>query len=234
MTRGGLTRRRVLASLGAAGLASVGGLALATKDAVVVAQTMDVQSDFDLQADWRETYNGMAIEDTTDSSISETTEGPIISLRDVYPGDNGVLSFELSEVSENEISVEPELGLSVTDRPENGHTEPEEEAGDTTAPGELQEYLQVALWYDSGIGNIDLFGGQNGVQDIGEGLIDPDAEGTLAEVADAINGVSLGCLAPGESVTVSFGWAFESDQENINVTQGDGVDFDFDFTVQQC
>ncbi|MEF8887945.1 MAG: hypothetical protein V5A30_09075, partial [Haloarculaceae archaeon] len=82
------------------------------------------------------------------------------------------------------------------------------------------------LWYDEGLANFEELGGDNATQDMAESLITGDAEGTLAEVADAVDGISLGELSPGDDVTVSFRWEFTDDQ-NVGVTQTDSVDFAF-------
>ncbi len=235
-----LTRRRLLSGLGASGVASLAGFGLLTDGAKGFTNTTTIQS-FDgvtLTADWRETYNGTVLEDTTDG-LTET--GAVLSLQDVMPGDNGVLSVRLSLESTSEDDnpdVDPRLTLSLTETAENGLSEPESVVGDDTPDtGELQEFLQTAVWYDGGLANIDVFGANNGVQDFGEGLVADGAEGTLAEVADAVDNVSLtpgGCLSVGERVTISLGWSFESDATGINEAQGDSVVFDCLVTAEQC
>jgi hypothetical protein len=134
--------------------------------------------------------------------------------------------------------VDPRLSITLTETAENGYTEPEQVVGDSSPNrGELQDFLDAALWYDTGLANIDAFGADNGVRDIGEALVHEDADGTLATVAGAVDDVSLvpgGCLGADETVTVSFGWAFDADAAGINAAQGDSVTLDFVFDGHPC
>lgn len=237
-----ITRRDVLAGVGTTGLAAVAGLGVGTRNTLAYTTTaqMDTGDGFVLDADWRETYNGDVLEDTR-ASQSETG-GAVISLGDVMPGDTGTFSFRLSvepTTEGDDVSVEPQLTLNLTETSENGINEPERKAGDDSEnTGELQDYLDVKLWYDEGLANYDIFGGDNATQDVDEPLITDDdgAEGTLAEVASAIDGVPLdrkGCLGTDETLTVTFGWEFAEDGTE-NVAQGDGVSFDFELYGELC
>ncbi len=216
----------MLTSVGATGLASVGVLGFTTEGSVryTVTESVDVDGGT-LEVDWRETYNGEVQEDTR----SSTEDGAVIRLGNVLPGDVGTVSFRLRNPDSASSTVEPQLTLDLLGTAENEVIEPEEDAGDTSdgpEEGELQDFLNTKLWYDEGLANFEELGGDNATQDMAESLITGDAEGTLAEVADAVDGISLGELSPGDDVTVSFRWEFTDDQ-NVGVTQTDSVDFAF-------
>lgn len=234
-----LTRRRVLATVGALG-AAVGGAGLITKPSLTYADTTTIKIESGtLEVEWRETYRRdgerEVLEDTRSGEF--TSEGAVISLGNVLPGDAGTLSFRLTNVSDREVN--PQLSLDLESAAENGINEPEAKAGDTSTdadpqgedfPGELQNELQTAVWKDTGILGIDGFGADNASQEIGEPAI---ADGTLEEVASSVNGRSLGPLsaAPnGGQVSVAFRWAF-TDTADVNIAQGDSVTFAFDLTT---
>jgi hypothetical protein len=237
-----ITRRDVLAGIGATGLAALGALGVGTGDALVYTASAQMGSGdgFTLNADWRETYNGQVLEDTR---ANVSSDGAVISLNNVLPGDSGTFSFRFEVVPDSESdspSVEPRLSLNLTETAENGINEPEEKAGDGSPnTGELQDYVDVKLWYDEGLANYPVLGGGNATQDLGESLITDDdgAEGTLAEVSDAVDDVPLdrnGCLNTDETLTVTFGWEFPSGDGSENVVQGDSVTFDLEVYAVEC
>ena len=225
-----VSRRQLLTAGGATGLAAFGGVGILTRGSRAYTDTSVVQEGrVELEADWRETYNGDVLEDTRASEFE--TGGALISLGDVMPGDVGTVSVRLRNVSE--VTAEPRFSLELTGTAENGVIEPERKAGDDGGNGELQEFLQTKLWYDGGLGGIGVLGGDNAVQDAGEGLLTEDAEGSLAAVAPAIESVSLATLGPGDSVTVSFRWSFDADAaaRPVEVAAGDSVTFAFDISA---
>mgnify|MGYP000147401827 CR=1 FL=1 len=235
-----LTRRRLLAGAGAAGLASVTGLSLLTDDALgyTHSATITGASEVSLQSDWRATHNGRVVSKSGDG-VETTDDGATATVQNVLPGDTGTLSFQVTPESEDgeAPNVQPELTLELTETAENGLTEPERKAGDDDRDeGELQDYLEVEVWYDTGIMGVEAFGGDNGTQDPREGLVDPEAEGTLAEVADALDDIAIGgCLGEGEDpLAVTMRWEFPDEQEDQNVTQGDSVEFDVVLVPEQC
>jgi len=203
-----------------------------TRGSVPYTKTVPVEGG-DLEVDWRETYNGEVLEDTRSES-TYTEDGAVVSLGNVLPGDVGTVSFRLRNPDDDDTSttVTPELSLDLLGTAENGVVDPEREAGDTTDgadEGELQDYLETKIWYDEGLATFDVLGGDNATQDAGESLVTSDAEGTLAEVAGAVDAVSLGELSPGDEVTVAFRWEFDSDadSQDVDVTQTDSVSFAF-------
>ena len=233
-----ITRRDVLAGIGATGLATVAGLGVGTGDAVVYPVSAQAESNgFELEVDWRETYNGEVLEDTRASDW--TASGPVISLGNVVPGDSGTLGFRIGVADGQETSIEPRIGVDLTSS-ENGVNEPERKAGDTPGDddGELEDVIEAQFWEDEGFLDQEMFGGDNAERD-GEPLIADGATGTLDDVASALptdEPVSLGCLDGDETVTVAFAWEFprELDDGDINITQGDGVTFDLQITAVQC
>lgn len=232
MDKSSLTRRKMLSTVGATGLASVGVLGFMTRGSVRYTKTVPVEGS-SLEVDWRETYNGEVLENTrTESRFMMKGEGAVIDLEDVLPGDVGTVSFRLRNPEDADSTLEPKLALVLTETAEKERVDPEDEAGDdSTGEGELQDFIDTKLWYDEGLMNFDVFGGDNATYD-GEELIADDAEGTLADVADEpdeVEYVSLGELGPSETVTVSFRWEFDSDADpqDVDVTQTDSVGFAF-------
>ena len=238
MTDFDINRRRLLGMLGGTGVAAYLGLGYATGDSVrYTYASSQICDGYTLDAEWRETYtrNGETtlLEDTTpDGSGSESdADAGIVQLNDILPGDRGTVSFDLTaDRTDTDASdtVSPTLGLDITDRAENGLTDPEAEAGDTTETvGELQEYLQITIWENTGILGVDALGADNLSQEITEPTI---AEGTFAEVAGSLNDETLGTIdatADDDSVSVTLRWEF-TDDANINVTQTDSVTFALD------
>jgi len=251
-----MKRRRVLTALGATGAAAFAGLGFATDGPVryTMASTEMDCDDFTLEADWRETYDQgdgpILLENTTqgDGQEDKSAEDPsVINLGDVLPEDSGVFSFRLElDTDSNDVSVTPELTLVLEEVAENRRNEPEREAGDADDDqGELQDFIDVAAWEDTGLMDIDAFGANNGEQNFGEGLLvnddNEEAEGTLRQVATCpgldldpdcggiLDRVTLGELdGDGATTTVSFGWEFDSENGPENIAQTDSVRFTFD------
>ncbi|MFW5920124.1 MAG: hypothetical protein ACOCSF_08070 [Halanaeroarchaeum sp.] len=233
MTHSSISRRRLLAAVSGSAVASVAGLALSTGRGRAYTNTMPLQTETveGLVVDWRETYNGTTLEDTTTTAMPAPS-GPAISLGNVLPGDAGSLSVRLrietaGSGGDEAAAVEPRLSLS-----SDAESSP------------LLEFVDVTVFYDTGLLDIDALGSDNAERDPGEGLVHPGASGTFAEVADALEeGVTLDasphtpgadCLGSDGSVTVTFGWSFPPDQVGINDAQGETIEFDLEFDVAQC
>lgn len=235
-----LTRRKLLVGLGAVGVSTAGGLAIATEPSRALDNTTTDGDGLVLR--WAATRNG----DDDPGSVTGTGSTFSYSVSNLLPGDSGTLTVELSLTDGTPDSV-PRFTFDLTGTDENGLTDPEREAGDNTAnEGELQNYVDVKIFYDTGGLGVDMWGATNGEQDLGEGLIDPDAEGTLKEVAEALpdsgeEGVVLDAdpttsetdpLTDDNSVAVSFGWVFAGSGD-INETQTDSVAFDLNFYAEE-
>ncbi|MFC5366803.1 hypothetical protein [Salinirubrum litoreum] len=222
-----------------------------------------------LKIAWYQTYNDRPL----DSPVDEQTEdafgdqavyvadvtGPVVRVPDAMPGDAGSLGIGL--LAENApanvwfaVRAVPADGSDdpITGFTENQIREPEATAGDTTETlGELQNYLDFDLWYDTGVlGNGAGFTGAcNGTRDVGEQTI---AEGRLFETDDSgaflhpdyqslSEGIRLddetlvggnGCLAPNQPRCLGLDWQFAADAPNV--AQTDAVQFEFVFALTEC
>lgn len=246
MSGEGLSRRRVLTGLTGVGALAAGGLSALPEESVTFTRATYTEG---LRLDWRETYNGAVLEGTTESTPQPSPGRTVVSLSDVMPGDSGTLSVRVRLAAEGEdAAVAPELALELVATAENGRNDPERVAGDDTpGTGELQQYLETAVWYDEGALSVDALGAENADRDAGEALVADGAEGPLPEVAAVLadgvvldaspaSGGSSDCLEAGESVTVTVGWTFDPDAgaAPVNVAQGDSVEFDLRVSATQC
>ncbi|QSG11733.1 M73 family secreted endopeptidase [Halapricum desulfuricans] len=236
-----LTRRKLLLGLGALGVSTAGGFAIVTEPARALDHTTTDGNG--LVLDWAATRNG----GDDSGSVTDTGSTFSYSALNLMPGDSGTLTVEMS-LTDGTADSFPQFAFELTRTDENDLTDPEREAGDDTPDeGELQNYLDVKIFYDTGTLGVDMWGATNGEQDLGEGLIDPDAEGTLAEVADAlpdkddVEWLTLDAepttsgadpLTDNNTVAVSFGWVFARSGA-INATQTDSVSFDLNFYVAE-
>lgn len=230
------SRRQILTALGGTGLATFTGFAFATGDSIRYTQSSSHRCpDYTLDAEWRETYTSdggtSLFEDTTDpGSGSEADDPAIIHIDNILPGDRGTVSFKLTadkETSGADDDVTPTLGLNLDETAENGISDAEDEAGDTSAnTGELQEKLKIKIWNNGGFLGVDMLGADDLDQDLGEPTI---IEGTLAEVATNLNAEDLGTIdsTTDESISVTLRWEFP-DSSDVNVTQTDSVTFTLD------
>ncbi|GAA0506246.1 hypothetical protein SAMN04488066_101145 [Halorubrum aquaticum] len=236
MTNAPISRRRLLAGLTGGSAAALAGVALSTGRSRAYTDTMPLRTEAieGLVLDWRETYNGTVLEDSTAGTATPTPSGSAIALGNVLPGDAGSLSVRLRIETDGSggsdaPAVEPELTFSLTD------------GAESTA---IREFLDVAVWYDTGLLDVDALGSDNADRDPGERLVHPDASGTFGEVAEALgDGVVLdaspntpgaSCLGADGAVTVTFGWAFPPNREGINAAQGETIEFDLEFDVTEC
>jgi len=189
-----------------------------------------------IQVEWKEWYNGQV--------VTGTEETPQISFGDVKPGDAGKLAIGLTTRSREDtepppLAIEMRLRALPESGAENGRTEPEIQAGDTTPNhGELQEYVDLDLWFDSGtvIADQSLYGRcdgiENGGPDLDEGTlaaltVDPQSDTwpyTLPPDGD--------CLDPSESLCLAFEWAIAESVGNI--IQGDSAAFAIEFRTVPC
>jgi predicted ribosomally synthesized peptide with SipW-like signal peptide len=154
---------------------------------------------------------------------------------DVKPGDRGV----------NVISLHPDSNpawvcLSTADEKdiENSNIEPEQSAGDTSAPaGELSPYLKVFAWWDTDA---------DGFYDAGENQIGSTDFGTLGTLALADAGTIGGALPGGQVSNLGLYWCagdlaapiagsvFSCDGEGMgNVAQTDSYTTDMVFYAIQ-
>ena len=149
---------------------------------------------------------------TTPGDDPVTASIPPVSVENVEPGDGGTVDLSLT------LSGSPArlwVRGDVTAVDEGGTTEAERSAGDTGEPGELQDHVQVQVWYDDD---------GDGTADAGEPVV---YEGTLAGLGAAGDDdgwipLTATCAAPGTHVA-TLRWTLPSDAPNT--VQTDGVSF---------
>ncbi|MFB6123960.1 MAG: hypothetical protein ABEJ78_10940 [Haloferacaceae archaeon] len=184
---------------------------------------------------------------------------PVVDLPNVHPGDRGTVVLGL--LAEN-AEARVWLRLTAAEFRENRRTEPEAVDGDATGDvfatdgslvdggGELQEHVDVRLWYDTGILDTGMAVGCNGVYDpvveslvaLPETSVRPRADGTLADLsANAAlgEGVALdfgllddGCLPVGRERCLGVAWRVDADVGNL--IQTDSATFALEFAVTTC
>lgn len=125
---------------------------------------------------------------------------PPVSLTDVSPGDGGVVDLALSLSGS---SARLWVRGDATDFDEGDVLEAERTDGDDGSPGELQEYVQVRLWYDAD---------GDGDEGTGDRVI---YEGPLAGLGavSAWTPLTDFCVGPGTH-TVRFRWDLPADAPN--------------------
>jgi len=257
-----LTRRKLLAAIGGVGLLAAGPRvvgALGGDPAFTRYTYAQSASDGpDLRVAWYERYNGTVLEESnrfsaaaplTNSSDSFNASGdagrfvdltgpdavdagPVFSIPNAHPGDEGLLLIGLRA---EDADARVWLGVDAYTFAENSLVEPERAANDTDETGELQDYVDVELWYDTG--RLGL-GGCNGRRDVTEEAV--VAGGTLAEVGDALAGgiplefglVDDACIAAGTQRCLALRWHL--DPVVSNVVQSDSVRLDIAFAATAC
>jgi hypothetical protein len=253
-----VTRRELLAGIGL-GTLGVGGVTLGRGRPRFAYYTYAADGDLDdrrVRVAWYERYNGAFQEthdgttdpgfedaldpDTPPAYLEEATlvtdvAGPVLSVGNVLPGDEGSLVVSLEVVDDGDFIPEPlDIWLQARLRAdvEGDVGEPELTAGDTSATdGELDDEVVVELWRDGA-----PLGSCNGRTDFTERLERPivarsplrDAFGTGSEVGAADGQRVLGSVEPGESRCLALAWTF-LESTATNRSQGDSVAFDLVF-----
>jgi hypothetical protein len=253
-----ITRRELLAGIGAGAL-GFGGLSLVEGSPEFHYYTYAADGDVDdrrVRVAWYERYNGAFQEthngttdpgfdsaldpDTAPAYIEEATyvtdvAGPVLTLGNTLPGDEGTLVVGLEVVDDDDFIAEPLdiwLQARLTGDSENGINGPELAASDTTATdGELDDEVYVELWRDGA-----PLGSCNGEKDFLESLESPIvarspmsvAFGPTSDVGDDDGQRILSSIDPGQSRCVALAWAFPQETAT-NRSQGDSVTFEFVF-----
>lgn len=263
MTHSSLSRRELLAGIGAVGLLAAGPrVASALRGEppftrYTYAQTTDGGPD--LRVAWVERYNGVLLEEsnalTGGAPLQNTSEsfnesggagrfvdrtgpdavgaGPVVSIPNAHPGDEGLLLVGLRA---EDADARVWLSVTASEFAENTLVEPEVVDGDVPGPeGELQDHVEVELWYDTGRLGI---GACNGVRDPTEEAVVP--AGTLAEVgASLADGTPLdfglverACIPAGSQRCLAFRWRI--DPTVTNVVQSDSARLDVAIAATAC
>lgn len=209
-----------------------------------------------LQVDWKEWYNGEVVEAQDAATRRDDDDPGVLTLPNIMPGDRGRVTVGLSTATDGGTPPAMEILFRIREPPgtrlENGRNEPEEKAGDTTDDtGELQELIDLDVWYDTGVkvaGN-PIYGFCDAEENPGDTTF---LSGSLAELsvvgdrasldndtwhtleANASNPVDSGqCLQSDEGLCLTIEWTFTSD-ENVNRVQGDSVSPVIEFGAIQC
>lgn len=145
-----LTRRKALAGLGGIGAgAALGGTGtMAFLNDSESASAGMTAGELDIQLDWRTVYNGEERSNQESPVDTNDENQPILTLDDVKPGDDGCIVISIHNET-NPAWIWHQMRLS--NRDDNGLTDPEAEAGDTTGgdgEGELQDHLEIRAFYD--------------------------------------------------------------------------------------
>jgi hypothetical protein len=253
-----LTRRQLLAGLGTGALGMTGA-ALTRERPQYTHYTYASDGDLDdrrVRVAWYERYNGVALESQAgaagpvlaealdpdsdpayvdDPAEATSVDGPVVTVGNVLPGDEGTLVVSLEAVDDGGFIAEPLdvwLRGSVTADAEGGLNEAEAAAGDRSPDdGELDERVTVELWRDG-----SPLGSCNGRREFDEHLEAPvvpraplqTAFGPDSDVGDADGQRVLTGLAPGSARCFALAWAMP-DTADVNVVQGDSVAFELAF-----
>jgi hypothetical protein len=263
MTHGSpLSRRKLLAGIGVAGLLAAGPrLASAVNGEppftrYTYAQTAGQGPN--LRVAWYERYNGTLseesnrfaggtpLENTSDAfnasgdsgrfvdvtGTDAVDAGPVLSIPNAQPGDEGLLLVGLRAED-----ADARAWLRVTSTfDENGIVEPERTDGDSSLDrSELQDYVDVELWYDTGRFGV---GGCNGLRDVTEEAV--VSAGTLDAVTGALaDGVLLDfglvddvCIPEDSQRCLALRWRIDAGVDNV--IQSDSARLDVEFVVTAC
>jgi hypothetical protein len=151
------TRRKVLAALGTIGVVSVGaGLGSGANFSDVEGLAGGTDGGLmDLRIDYRTEFEGAVREvpsdrddlDCTSRGLVDGDAAPVFDLDAIDPGDSGRAEFCL-HVCDNRAYLW--LQACLLETAENGQSYPEALVDDTsgTNQGELQDYVEVEIWYD--------------------------------------------------------------------------------------
>ena len=156
-----------------------------------------------------------------------------ISISDLKPGDSGNAA-DWTVTNTGSITGFLSISISSITNNENGLTDPEQEAGDTTSnEGELGSYLKVSIWLDMD---------QDGAWDSGDIALKSDGsivtyEESQEKPYDYLNsygGKSWGItsMASGDAFDFMVDYEFPP-ADNDDTTQSDSAVFDITFSLEQ-
>ncbi|TYT63835.1 hypothetical protein [Natrialba swarupiae] len=244
-----ITRRRLLASTGTAGIAVLAGLsfrpATVSGDTPPYTDTTYAQTDVDglsLRVAWHSTYNDRTVSASLDSSDGRTVPGhtePNETGQDPSDGftDGGNAETHGPLIAASNVlpgdSGTIAIGLFAERMDARVRLIP-------TVSGRLSEIVDIALWYDTGLFGI---GGCRGSETIPD---DPAFESTLAAFGEtygqAIDGTTgdglalrngvRSCLPEGERLCLGFAWKI--DESVGNEWQGESLEFGLAFAAESC
>ena len=212
--------------IGVVGAFATGSTMALFNDTEVSEDNVFAAGELDLQIDHNETYNGEYLEDSSFPLMDNPNA--FFNLDDVKPGDTGnsTISIHL-ENNPGYIWMQ----LNQTSDLENDCTEPEAEVDTSCADpgeglGELDDELQMTLWYDDG----------DGVKQPSETII---ANGTASAVLNSPVALDSDLTDSGQtpfdpSNTRYIGVEWNLPSETGNVVQSDSFSFDAVFFTEQA
>ncbi|MFC7173670.1 hypothetical protein ACFQL0_10580 [Haloplanus litoreus] len=264
MTHGSsLSRRRLLTAIGGVGLLAaaprVAGRLREDPSFTRYTHAQSADGGPNLRVAWYERYNGTVLEESnrfgdraplTNSSaaFNDSAEagafvdvtgpdavpaGPVLDIPNAHPGDEGLLLIGLRA---EDADARAWLQVTASEFAENSLVEPERTDGDTSVDdGELQDYVDVELWYDTGRLGV---GGCNGRRDFTEEAV--IGSGTLATVGGDLDAgvlldfgiVEAACIPAGAQRCLAIRWTI--DPSVNNVIQSDSARLDIAFAVTAC
>lgn len=132
---------------------------------------------------------------------------------DMIPGDTGTGYFRL-ESSQDAWAC---LAADVTGEDENNRLAQEENAGDSTPNiGELQDYMEIAIWEANGTANADGLVGPNETETLRVMTLEEFANGNYYAIQDSASGDNP--LLAGQEVDHEFAYCFGKFERNNNGT----------------
>ena len=212
------TRRAVLAGAAGTGALATG---LSFRSLTNGGPTLEhrityAAGDVDLLLEWTTTANGVVVR--SGETPADGDGFPVVTLRDVQPGDTGSLSLRVSLADGAAGPARVFASAEGVTYAENGVGEPEAKTGDSGPVGELQTAISASL-VESRTGRTV-------------------AAGTLADVLDALSAtVRLDpagepCFDGSDWVRLELDWALDSTE--TNALQSDEVSFDLAFRSESC
>lgn len=208
------------------------------------------QDQHGLRVAWWESYNGRVVETQGDGSETDATRvlddgsdptfvseatGPVVSVGNVLPGDEGVVGvgIEADVPGNEEVAVWFRTRLVSTS--ENGINEPEskhpdENPDDPDDGGEMDDLTEVTVWENAGLAGLGANDGR--IVPVVENVV---GEGSLREVfaeSDLAGGIELDCLGGGGTTYLALRW--ELPDTVGNVVQSDSATFDLEFRAARC
>lgn len=218
-----LSRRKLLSAtsvVGGVGLVAGAGTRMLFSDRETFANNGLRAGELELGITWTEYYNDEQVS-TMPADGSGTyvdSHEAAIDLTEVEPDDRGTLiaCVKLHDAGRGNVW----LRVAPVVFAENGITDIEEEAGDDTKDeGELQEYLDVALWRDENR--------ENGNQVEGDGVF---VESSFQSMTDTLQDGTL-LAENANEVCVGFRWRLPDEVDPVVVS--DSVTFTFEFAATQ-
>lgn len=197
---------------------------------------------------WWESYNGKVLETQADGSETNASKvlddevspafvpevsGPVLSMENVLPGDEGIvgIGIEADVPRENQVAVwfRPVLVSTA----ENGVNEPESKHPDEDGPndgGEVADLTRVAVWKNDGLAGIGA--NDDRLTPLAEEAIRDGSLKTVFSDSGLEDGLQLGCLGSSETTYLGLRWTLPASVGNV--VQSDSATFGLQFRAARC